>query len=72
MTRICIVYDFGNIIVIENTITDVCEGFSIGAEFNYPKLWEGRDLGYECQHVTGVIFIKNHMDRSAYKRYPYY
>ena len=59
--RISISYDFGNIVVIENSIIDAYHGedFNIGAVFNYPNLWEDRDIGYDCQDITGILFIKN-------------
>ena len=58
--RTHISYDFGNIVIIENSITDAYYGedFNTGAVFNYPNLWEDRDIGYESQLITGVLFIK--------------
>jgi len=55
-----ILYDFGNIVVINNRDADGCEGeeFITGARFNYPNLWGFDDIGYDCQTVTGVFFIK--------------
>ena len=52
-------YDFGHIVMIDNFVSyDEGEEFNIGARFNYPNFWGNDDIGYDCQSVTGVLFIK--------------
>lgn len=65
-TKVHILYDFGNILILENyNNNELEEDEDIGASFDYKNPFystEGADgeihyLGFDISHVTGVIFL---------------
>lgn len=54
-----ILHDFGNIMIIDNKDDEGCAGgINVGTRFNHPNMWGSEDIGYDCQTVTGVLFVK--------------
>ena len=53
--KVHVLYDFGNIIVLQNNIIEDNEIY--GSVFSYPN-HSFIDIGYEYNTVTGVIFIQ--------------
>ena len=57
---ILVQYDFGDVLILYNE-SDIDEGYTIGASFNYYNPWtdadgKGMDIGFGVFKITGILF----------------
>lgn len=59
---LCVEYDFGDVLIINNVSALEDEDISCGPEFNYTTFYTINDrtelIGYDMSRITGVLFLK--------------